>query len=503
LNTFFAATLGAFFALSFSLPLDAAPWLMGLVSIVSLALFFKLIAATQKKAVLLTLVFCIAWFTCGLCWLYISMNRYGNLASPIAAAGVIAVAFYLSAFYGLATYVTRRVSSAGSLNLWVLASLWLLADMGRGYLFSGFPWLAIGYAQIDTPIVAIAPFLGVYGISLAVLVLAAGGVYLFSPRRKAAVSAAALLVASIVALNFVEIPATKTSRNPITVALVQGNVPQDFKFDRARIAQTMRSYTSTVEASDADLVVLPETAWTTVWPNTPDSIKQRLAEKAKTQTIVLGLPYVGSLDAGQPTIANSVAVIKQDGSLGYRYDKHHLVPFGEYIPFGFEWFVQMMKLPLGNFDRGRIDQPALNIGQEKIAFNICYEDLFGEEIIEAVNNGATILINTSNLAWFGDSHALYQHLQIARMRSIETARPMLRSTNTGTTAHIDISGKVVAQLPTFQLQTLTTKVVGSTGKTIYVKVGNLPVFVLAIAIALLSIASAKPFGQSKKSHGKR
>jgi apolipoprotein N-acyltransferase len=459
---------------------------MGVLSIACLAAVFKLISTNSKKSVLITLIFGVAWFTFGLCWLYISMNRYGNLASPIAAAGVVAVSAYLSAFYCIATFVARRCSPVGTMNLWLLASLWLLADMGRGYLFSGFPWLAVGYAQIDTPLVKMAPFLGVYGISLAALILAAACVYLFSEKRKTSVSVIGVLFAAIAAMSFAEIPVTRTSRTPLLVALVQGNVPQDFKFDRARIADTMQSYTREVEASEAELVVLPETAWTTIWPNTPDSIKARLAEKAKSQTIVLGLPYVN-----QGSIANSVAVIQKDGTLGYRYDKHHLVPFGEYIPFGFEWFVQMMKLPLGNFDRGRIDQPALVIGQEKIAFNICYEDLFGEEIIEAVNNGATILINTSNLAWFGDSHALYQHLQIARMRSIETARPMLRSTNTGTTAHIDIDGKIVAQLPTFQLQTLNTKVVGAVGKTVYVRTGNLPVFLLTLALAFVSLANIK------------
>jgi apolipoprotein N-acyltransferase len=471
---------------------------MGLLSLACLAAFFKLIATSPKQSVALTWVFGVTWFTCGLCWLYISMHRYGNLASPIAAAGVVAVSFYLSAFYCIASWMARRFSPVGTMNLWLLASFWLLADMGRGYLFSGFPWLAVGYAQIDTPLVKIAPFLGVYGVGLAVLILAAAGAYLFSTERKMAVTIVGILFAAILAINFIDTPPTGTSRRPISVALVQGNVPQDFKFDRARIADTMQSYTSTVEASQAELVVLPETAWTTIWPNTPDSIKDRLAKKAKTQMIVLGLPYVG-----QGSIANSVAVIKEDGTLGYRYDKHHLVPFGEYIPFGFEWFVQMMKLPLGNFDRGRIDQPALEIGQDKIAFNICYEDLFGEEIIEAVNNGATILINTSNLAWFGDSHALYQHLQIARMRSIETARPMLRSTNTGTTAHIDIDGSIVAQLPTFQLQTLTTKVVGTTHKTVYVQTGNLPIFLLALAIALVSFAKPKRFEDANKRRNKR
>jgi apolipoprotein N-acyltransferase len=489
----YAAFLGALFALSFSLPIAIAPWLMGMLSLACLIAIFKLIQGNTSKAVILTLVFGITWFSFGLCWLYISMNRYGNLPSPVAAAGVVAVSIYLSAFYCIATFATRRFSSAGTINLWLLACLWLLADMGRGYLFSGFPWLAVGYAQIDTPLAKFAPFLGVYGLSLAVLLLAAATVYAFSKTRRTAFSVIGVLFAALVTTNFAEVPSSQSAAAPLSVALVQGNVPQDFKFDRARIADTMRSYTSAVEATNAELVVLPETAWTTMWVNTPDSIKERLAEKAKAQTIVLGLPFVS-----QGSIANSVAVINKDASLGYRYDKHHLVPFGEYIPFGFEWFVQMMKLPLGNFDRGRLDQAPLVMGQEKIAFNICYEDLFGEEIIEAVRNGATILINTSNLAWFGDSHALYQHLQIARMRAIETARPMLRSTNTGTTAHIDIDGKILAQLSTFQLQTLTTKVIGNTGKTVYVQLGNFPIFLLTICLALLCVVNTKSFKRTKE-----
>jgi apolipoprotein N-acyltransferase len=486
LNYLFSAGIGALFALSFSLPIVAAPWLLGVLSIACLVIFFKLLHTEPDKAVAHTLVFGVSWFTCGLCWLYISMHRYGNLASPIAAAGVVLVAIYLSTFYAIATYVARRFSPPNTINIWLLASAWLLADMGRGYLFSGFPWLAVGYGQIDTPLVNLAPYLGVYGVSLAVLLMAAAGVAIISKSYRPAMYVLSGLLLALMIVTLAPTPATKASNNAIAVALVQGNVPQDFKFDQARIADTMRSYTTAVENTQAELVVLPETAWTTIWPNTPNSIKERLAEKAKSQTIVIGLPYVA-----EGSIANSVAVITKDATLGYRYDKHHLVPFGEYIPFGFDWFVKMMNLPLGNFDRGRLDQLALEIGKEKIAFNICYEDLFGEEIIEAVRNGATILINTSNLAWFGDSHALYQHLQIARMRAIETARPMLRSTNTGTTAHIDANGIVVKQLPTFQLQTLTTKVIGGTGKTVYVNFGNVPILLLAIAIAILTLTRTR------------
>jgi apolipoprotein N-acyltransferase len=471
--------LGAIFAASFSLELEALSWLMPLMNVAALAglLFF---IQRRRAIVKITSLFCISWFSFGLCWLYISMHRYGNMPSLMAAAAVVLFAIYLSSFYVAAAALVSKASRGQSINLWLLAGAFVLADMARGYLFSGFPWLAFGYGQVDSALANLAPFIGMYGVGLFTLLIAVCLSNLFdaSVTKKHQLAMGMVIITSIgMASIFKPTSTSESDLTPITISLVQGNVPQDMKFDRGRIADTMENYTRAIEAATSEVIVLPETAWTMLWSATPERIKDRIATKAKSSTVIIGQPY-----ADNATIANSVATISSTGNLAYRYDKHHLVPFGEFIPLGFEWFVRMMSIPLGNFDRGSLDQPPLAIGKNKLAFNICYEDLFGEEIIEAVRNGATILVNVSNLAWFGDSHALFQHLQIARMRAIETARPIIRSTNTGVTTHIDAGGKVLARLANFERKTLSVNVSGGQQKTLYVRVGNWLTLALCAAI---------------------
>jgi apolipoprotein N-acyltransferase len=201
--------------------------------------------------------------------------------------------------------------------------------------------------------------------------------------------------------------------------------------------------------------------------------------------------------SAQPmTLTNSVllldrAVFDGTGARPARYDKRHLVPFGEFVPWGFRWFVDLMTIPLGDFGRGADIQPPFKVGEQRISFNICYEDVFGEELLPALagEDGATILANVSNIAWFGNSHALPQHLQIARMRTLETARPMIRATNTGVTAAIDFDGKVLAALPTYQLGALSLQVQGRTGLTPYARTGNWPI--LALSMLILAAAAVR------------
>jgi apolipoprotein N-acyltransferase len=478
----FSLLLGALYALSFSASLNVAPWASALLNISVLSVFFWMLQARPNKATLNTAIFSLAWFSLGLFWLYISMHRYGAMPSAMAAAAVILFAGYLGSFYVLATFFAKRFSMRNSptLNLWLLAGCWVLADLLRGYLFSGFPWLAIGYGQIDSPLAGLATYIGVYGVGLSALLVAASCCY-FAKSNWAKGVLVSLITVTVLANAIAPIEA-QHSPTKLRVALIQGNIAQEMKFDRNRILGTMEKYAAEIEKAEADLIVLPETAWTVPWSSTPETVQQRIANKARISAVVTGLPHLD-----EKIIANSVGAIKADGSVGYRYDKHHLVPFGEFIPWGFGWFVKMMSIPLGNFDRGSLSQPNLKVGAEEIAFNICYEDLFGEEIIESVRNGATILINISNLAWFGDSHALHQHLQIARMRAIETFRPMLRATNTGTTAVIDGRGTVQSRLPTFVSQTLTESIHGNTFKTFYVRWGNVPVLLLATALLILNL----------------
>ncbi|RPH60292.1 MAG: apolipoprotein N-acyltransferase, partial [Burkholderiales bacterium] len=395
----------------------------------------------------------------------------------------------------------------------LFAGSWGLAEIARGYLFTGFPWLAIGYAHVDGPLAAFAPLVGAYGVSALAALSAFGvGCALATMRRAASydvpgdsratpeggVGATATTVAIAAAVAIAPLAAgwaarglewTQPAGRALNVRLLQGNVPQEMKFDPARTLAAMQDYVAEVLRAEADLTVLPETAWTLPWSATPaplrDALRAHLARNDGMAAIGMPLPQQDAPRNATPArLTNSVAVIDRQGAIVSRYDKRHLVPFGEFIPRGFGWFVAMMDIPLGEFGRGAREQPPLSIGGQRVAFDICYEDLFGEELALQVRGGATILVNVSNIAWFGDSHALAQHLQIARMRAIELARPMLRATNTGVTAAIDPGGRVVGALPTYSASALALSIQGTEGLTPYARWGNALPVALCLALAL-------------------
>ena len=280
------------------------------------------------------------------------------------------------------------------------------------------------------------------------------------------------------------------------------------KFRPERTLAAMQSYIGLVESGDAALTILPETAWTIPFERTPPALAQRLdAHVGKGHAVAIGLPAFtleqkrGLRDDWRLT--NSVLLLQPGGAADRyasapRYDKHHLVPFGEFIPWGFAWFVNLMQIPMGDFGRGATIQAPFVVGGQRIAFNICYEDLFGEEIRAVLleGSGASILANVSNIAWFGRSHALPQHLQIARMRSLETGRPMLRATNTGMTAAIDAGGKVIAQLEPYTVGALDVSVQGTSGLTPFTRLGNLPILLAAIAALALALIAPRRSGPS-------
>jgi apolipoprotein N-acyltransferase len=286
---------------------------------------------------------------------------------------------------------------------------------------------------------------------------------------------------------------TRPFGEPLDVRLVQGNVEQDMKFRPERTVAAMLDYTARFEAGRATLTILPETAWTVPWDRTPEPIAQRLLEHVgRGHALALGLPeFVADPAGGEPRLANSVLLLERDAP-PRRYDKHHLVPFGEFVPWGFRWFVDMMRMPLGDFARGAPVQAPFEVGGQRIAFDICYEDLFGEEIRRTLpgEHGATVLANVSNIGWFGRSHALPQHLAIARMRTLETGRPMLRATNTGVTAAIDGTGRVIASLPSHEAGELDVRVQGTTGLTPFARMGN----AVALGTALLALVLAALVG---------
>ena len=481
---------GAAFAAGLAHAAAFAPLNLWWLQLLALAAAIRLAcaAATLRSTALVGLAFGFGWFVSGVAWLFVSMHRYGGMPAPMAAAALMLFALYLGAFaaasLALSAPALRQARPGAAL---LFAGVWGAGEMLRGWLFTGFPWLSSGYAHVDGPLAGLAPLVGAHGVG-ALAALAAAGLALAAARWRGA-SFAALACLGLPLLAGLALGPVRWSQEvgePIRVRLLQGNVPQQMKFDPQRSLAAMQAYARAIAAQPADLVVLPETAWTVPWSRTPPPIADAItASLGHGGIAAIGMPLPATARRGAPTLANSVAAIGAGGPLAWRYDKRHLVPFGEFVPTGFGWFVRMMNIPLGEFGRGALHQPALPVRDQRLAFNICYEDIFGRELAPQVRDGATILVNLSNIAWFGDSHALPQHLQIARMRSIELARPMLRATNTGMTAAIDARGRVLGALEPYTEDALAIELRGSAGLTPYARAGDLAP---AALIALLALA---------------
>jgi apolipoprotein N-acyltransferase len=433
--------------------------------------------------------FGLGWSVAGMHWLYIAMNRFGGLAAPLAALAILLLGCYMGLFAafatGFAAWLRRRWSlPVASFLMLCLPVTWGLSEWLRGWVFTGFPWAASGYAHHNSPLSGFAPIVGVYGIGMLVALCGSCLAMLTQRGRWPAIGLLCVLMAAGFGLK--QIDWTRPHGAPISVRLLQGNVPQGEKFEAEHINQALALYQGMIMAAPADLIATPETAIVLFPQQLPPEYLPRLARFAHDSgsSLLYGIP----LTDGPNRFSNSVAGVSPSGQT-YRFDKQHLVPFGEFVPWGFRWFVDMMRIPLGDFNRGARIQPAFAVKDQRVLPNVCYEDAFGEEIAEQLRvspQPATMLLNASNLAWYGESVAIPQHLQISRMRSIETGRPMLRSTNSGATAVIDAHGKVEGVLQPYTRGVLSAKVQGMEGMTPYIRFGNL----LFLALAALALAAA-------------
>jgi apolipoprotein N-acyltransferase len=398
---------------------------------------------------------------------------------------VLALAAVLSLYLAAAGWAYARWRRGVLWDGLLFAALWLLAEVARGALFTGFPWAATGYALVDSPLAALAPWLGVYGMGAVLALVAAGLAQLVRSRG----TEWALLAASAGLVMGVQAGPTDFTRpaGELSVALLQTNLKQDEKFAAEHMPETLAWVARQLLAQQADLVVAPETAV----PLLPFQLKDyapgywdTLVEhfKAPGRAALVGVP-LGDFDTGY---TNSVAGLSAGAS--YRYDKFHLVPFGEFIPPLFRWFTEMMDIPLGDFSRGVLNPPSFPVGAQRVAPNICYEDLFGEELARRFVDPATaptLLANISNIGWFGQSIAVDQHLQISRLRSLELQRPMVRATNTGATAAIDHHGVVTALQPPHTRGVLLAPVQGREGNTPFANwASRLGLWPLALLAAL-------------------
>lgn len=487
------ATLAGAIAVAGFAPVGFSP--LAVLALTALMLLWRQ-ATDPRRAALLGFAFGAAFFGVGVSWVYVSLHTFGMMPAPLAALATALFCAFLALFPAAVGYLQVRLN-AGPIPTLLLAipALWTLVEWVRSVIFTGFPWLSLGYSQSDTVLAGFAPVLGVFGLSLAtvfcagLLVMAMEG---GRPQRMAATAGLVVMLAAGWAL--LEHAWTTPAGAPVSVALAQGNVPQSMKFEERRYAATLETYRKLIAQSNARLVVLPETAI----PRTLDQVSGRYLEdlqdlmQARGADLLLGAP----LRDRSGSYYNSV--VSLGVSRTQTYSKAHLVPFGEFIPPGFSWILSVLQIPLSDFSAGTTTPQPMRLRSEgntlNVAVNICYEDAFGDEIIRQLPE-ATLLANVSNVAWFGDSLAPEQHLQISRLRAMETGRYMLRATNTGVTAIIDERGRVTARLPQFTEGLLQGEAQPFTGATPYVRHGDALVLLLCVtmgvAAGLLSFLRAR------------
>ncbi len=473
-----------------ALPFAFAPFGLFPLAIISPAILFWLWRQmSARQAFFSGYLFGVGYFGLGASWVAVSMYRFGGMGMALSLLSTVLFVLVLAAFPALVGWLYRRYFPGFSSSLrllLVLPALWGLLEWTRGWILTGFPWLALGYSQTDSPLAGVAPLLGVYGIGW-LLTLSAGLLVLAwqLPGRRW-LPLVSLLGIWLLGSGLSQVEWSAPAGAPLRASLIQGNVPQNLKWLPEQRQPTIDLYArlSRQHWADSDIVIWPETALPAYYHQAERFLQGLAAEAARHgSNLMLGLPVRPA--SAPDTYYNSVVAVTDPPQI---YSKHHLVPFGEYIPL--KWLLgnllDILQVPMADFSRGAAVQPPLEVAGQKIAVSICYEDAFGEEVIRALP-AATLLVNVSNDAWFGDSLAPHQHLQMARMRSLETARPMFRATNNGISALIDHRGRVTARSPQFEVFVLSGSLQPRSGATPYVLGGNYPLLALLLSSLLLAV----------------
>ena len=487
-----ALLAGALAALGFA-PFDQW-WLLPLALA---ALFHWSLSQPPRTAAGSGFLFGLGYFAVAVHWVFISCYRFGDMGVLLSALATFLLVAYLALYPALFGWVVARVCGGTSQFLdaddsaslaplalprsgWAfyllgLPGLWVGLELLRGWMFTGFPWATLGYSQVDGPLAGLAPLVGSVGISWVVASFASLLMVCFQRRYKIL---PAFLLPLLLVLVALLVPGrwTQPTGSTLSVALVQGNVPQLTRWDPQQMSANIGRHLQSSEPFwGVDLLVWPENALPAFAHQLPDSLLPALTRKSMQENtdIIVGMPL--SDNPEEPRGGRYYNGIQLIGGDDYR--KRHLVPFGEYVPLMdlLGGLLDLLQVPMSAFSTGSMQQQpiALNFSDLLVAPSICYEILFSAEIRQMLP-AAGLLVNISNDAWFGDSIAPHQHLQIARMRAMETARPLARATNSGITALIDWQGRVIAQSPQFQQTVLTGTLQPRSGATPYVEYGDWP-----------------------------
>lgn len=467
------------------MPLAFAPVSFWPLVILSPAILIFLLGfrKSARQAFWLGWVYGLGYFGFGVYWLYHSMHVFGHAPVFVAAGLTALMIITLSCFIAAAVALYHRFKHAwpGQWAVWSLPLLWFAMEWCKGWVLTGFPWLSVGYAHIDSPLAGFAPLIGVYGLST--LSIALSLLLVLWVQQKQAWMGIPFVLVLVVGYALQQVEWTMPADGSLNITMVQGNIPQEVKWRRGERARIIQSYWETTQNHwDSDLIVWPEVAI----PGRSEDLEadflkpmSRVAAE-KGSNLLTGIVVSDWL---RQEYFNSMLLMGEHQGV---YHKRHMVPFGEYMPFRsvLEFMKNYIQIPMSDMRAGPKQQPLMSINGVKLGVSICYEDVFSRDINLDLPE-ANILVNTSNDAWFGDSLAPHQHLEIAQMRALETGRPLVRSTNTGSSAFIDYRGKVLDATDQFKAQTLSAQVQGRSGSTPFLSFAVLQPY-LAGFILLLS-----------------
>lgn len=477
-----------------------APFSQGWLAPILLALWLLILVRSQtsKQALSVGFGFGFGWFAGGVSWVFVSIDQFGGLPLPISVLLMALLWAYLALYPMLASwlwFISRRWLSG--LSLFALPVIWLLTEFARGWVMTGFPWLSLGYTQTDTVLGQLAPHLGEIGITLVVLL--SGIAFAMTVLRKHIGWLLLPLGLYATALYAPYLNPMQPTGESINVALVQGNVELDLKWDPAKQWQHLHTYEALTEPylDDHDVIVWPESAITIIEDRASYALSN-LDERLRNENTAL---LTGIIDwqigqTRQGEYYNSVIVLgNQSNPEGYyygnenRYEKHQLLPIGEFVPFEsiLRPLAPLFNLPMSSFSRGAYQQANLDANGVQIAANICYEVAFPRYIRANMDNQTQLLMTVSNDSWFGNSHGPHQHMEIARMRAMELGRPMLRSTNSGITALVDERGRFIDQVEAFIPAVASGRVALVEGHTWFSRFGELPAWILSLGLAVLAL----------------
>ena len=459
------------------------------------------IAKTPKKSTALwaTFLWALTFFSIGVSWLHVSINQFGGSPLWLSYILVVLLSAYLSLYPVLFTWLVRRFQVK---SLVMFPVVWTFTEFLRGWVFTGFPWLQFGYTQIDSPFAGIAPIFGVEGLTFFVMWVSAVVFYtvlaLWQTPKKINVAIAnlviLLLVGGLSAYSSNKIYTKDVPDKALNITLVQGNIEQSLKWDPDYLQRTLEIYQKLIvrHLGESDVIILPEGALPTAENNLQPFLQplQQAAAEMGTE-VIIGTVYhdesIGKLFNSIVVFGNAQKPYQADNAI--RYNKHHLVPFGEYVPLEnlLRPLGSVFNLPMSAFQSGEENQPPLLAKNRAFTSAICYEIILGSQLQKNLRPETDFILTISNDAWFGDSIGPWQHLQMARMRALELGKPVVRATNTGITVFINAQGEIIAQAPQFTETTLTHKIAPTEGKTPYAALGNMPLYILSLVFLLFRI----------------